>query len=180
MKKLILITTVLISVAASSLSLFAQKIEPEELSFKKTYQMPGMSQEDLYRLTSVWDEFSPMIEFRGALYGFDGKYYRIYCPNVNFGKKSGIITGMVELNFRNNAFDLVLRNISFRCGNKVGLGISSHDDNFNRTKFWLLTHNKEMIETARVKASEIFNYITSIMDEYLKTGPEDTFSLTAM
>ncbi|MCI2109120.1 MAG: hypothetical protein LKK12_06265 [Bacteroidales bacterium] len=180
MRKLIFITTVIIAITASSFSISAQKIEPEPLTFRKTYQMQAMSQKELYRLTSDWEEISPIVEFRGFLNGFDGKYYRLYCPTVDFGNRSGIITGIVELNIRDNAFDLVLSNISFRCGNKVGLHISSHDDNFNRTKFWLLTHNKRIIDKARAKSSEIFDCITSLMDEYINSNHDGPIELSAM
>lgn len=180
MRKLIFITTVIIAITASSLSLFAQKIEPEELSFKKTYQMPGMSQEELYRHTRQWENTTGCVKFEGADLGMTGKYYSLHLPNQKIGDKNGAFSGMVYLKYYDGYFDLIFTSISFRCGHKTEHFISTHDDTFNRTRLWLLMHNESMIENARQSAAKIFDHLCYAMSEYLKTGPEDTFSMTAM
>lgn len=180
MRKLIFITTVIIAITASSLSLFAQKIEPEELSFKKTYQMPGMSQEELWRFFRSWTDASLDLTPIGVRYGYEGENYYIHYPIANVNGRPGRILCFISLNFQDNSFEMILSDICVYWGNNAEFDISVRDDKFNRSKLWFLMHNKKAIEIARTKAAEAFDAVVTSMDEYLKTGPEDTFSLTAM
>lgn len=179
MKKLILITTVLLSVAASSLSLHAQEIKPEKLTFKKTYEMPGMSQEDLYRYTAQWNDKTISLQFDGSS-GFESKWYSVEFNDVTINSKPGSIFGHVFLNYHDGYFDLIFTGISIYWGNKAEYIISSADDNLNRTKLWFLMHNEKAIKQGRFESAKLFERITASMSEHLKAGPEDTFSLTAM
>lgn len=77
MRKLIFITTVIIAITASSFPIFAQKIEPERLTFKKTYQMPGMSQEEIYCFFHSWTDASLDLTPIGVRYGYEVENYYI-------------------------------------------------------------------------------------------------------
>lgn len=77
MRKLLFITSAIIAVAFSCFSLNAQKINPERLTFKKTYQMPGMSQEEIYCFSHSWTDASLDLTPIGVRYGYEGENYYI-------------------------------------------------------------------------------------------------------
>ncbi|MDD7454950.1 MAG: hypothetical protein PUK70_01670 [Bacteroidales bacterium] len=179
MRKLIFITTVIIAITASSFSISAQKIEPEPLTFRKTYQMPGMSQKELYRYTAQWNDRTISLQFDGSS-AFKSKWYSVDYNDLAIKNKPGSIFGHVFLNYYEGYFDLIFTGISVYWGNKAEYIISSVDNNLNRTRLWFLMHNEEAIEQGRLESAKLFEMITASMDEYLKTGPEDTFNLSAM
>lgn len=49
--------------------------------------------------------------------------------------------------------------------------MSTNDDKFNRTWFWRARRSKKILNNVRLRASEIFEMITTSMDHYLEVGP---------
>ena len=47
---------------------FGRKLaDPEKLTFKKTYSMPGMTRDELYRNTAGWHSVSLNLSFGGVV-----------------------------------------------------------------------------------------------------------------
>lgn len=151
---------------------FGRKLaDPEKLTFKKTYSMPGMTRDELYRNTAGWHSESLNLSFGGVVCKDEDKGYRARYYNQRFGNKQGALFGTVFLSFRDGSFDLTFTDISAFYGNKDVDPVSTCDDRFNRTWYWRVTRSQKVIDEIRKRSKEIFEMITASMDEYLKVGP---------
>ena len=147
--------------------------KPEPLTFTKTYQMPGMKQDELYRYTAGWHtENECGLEFDGSGYGYSEKNYHASYENVILGGKKGKILVFVDLVFADERMDVFLREVfvSWKNGNR-STTLSVCDDKFNRNWLWRTFHSQEVLDDAREKAPELFQQITASMDRFLAEGP---------
>lgn len=171
MRKMILAVIVAL-LAGCCGTCFGRKLaDPEKLTFKKTYSIPGMTRDELYRNTAGWHSESLNLSFGGVVCKDEDKGYRARYYNQRFGNKQGALFGTVFLSFRDGSFDLTFTDISAFYGNKDVDPVSTCDDRFNRTWYWRATHNAKLIDEIRKRSKEIFEMITASMDEYLKVGP---------
>lgn len=85
---------------------FGRKLaDPEKLTFKKTYSMPGMTRDELYRNTAGWHSVSLNLSFGGVVCKDEDKGYRARYYNQRFGNKQGALFGTVFLSFRDGSFE---------------------------------------------------------------------------
>ncbi len=164
---------VVIVLFGCSVSCFGRKLaDPDTLTFKKTYSMPGMSEDDIYIFTAGWE--APWLEFYGGSrgkYGTEGKSYACWFYGQKLDKVTANIFPMVYLIFRDGSFDLIFTDISASWRHDYIDCLSSNDDRFNRTWFWRARHSKKILAQIRVRSKELFEIVTASMDDYLKVGP---------
>lgn len=151
---------------------FGRKLaDPDTLTFKKTYSMSGMSEDDIRGLVKEWPQKGIGLEYLRTSLDWSRKSYRGRYFNVFFGKTRGDLFGDVILVFRDGSFDLVFKNISAQWRNNYVTCMSTNDDKFNRTWFWRASRSKKVLNNVRHRSSEIFDMITASMDHYLEVGP---------
>ena len=151
---------------------FGRKLaDPDTLTFKKTYSMPGMSEDEIRDLVRDWPPKDIGLEYSRFSLDWTRKIYRGRYFNVLFGKTRGDLFGDVILVFRDGGFDLMFKNISAQWRNNFVTCMSANDDKFNRTWFWRASRSKKILNNVRLRSSEIFDMITASMDHYLEVGP---------
>lgn len=166
------IFAVVIVLLGCSGTCFGRKLaDPDTLTFKKTYSMPGMSEDDIRGLVKEWPQKSIGLEYLRTSLDWSRKSYRGRYFDVLFGKTRGDLFGDVILVFRDGSFDLVFKNISAQWRNNFVTCMSTNDDKFNRTWFWRASRSKKILNNARLRSSEIFKMITASMDHFLEVGP---------
>ena len=169
MRKVII--TIVILLAGFSGNCFGRKLaDPDTLTFKKTYSMPGMN-ENMTNLVRDWPQKDLGLEYSRFSLDWTRKSYRGRYFNVLFEKTRGDLFGDVILVFRDGGFDLVFKNISAQWRNNFVTCMSANDDKFNRTWFWRASRSKKILNNVRLRSSEIFDMITASMDHYLEVGP---------
>ena len=166
------IFAIVIVLLGCSVTCFGKKlVDPDTLTFKKTYSFPDMSKDELYQYTAGWPYKQLNLEFGGVRGGYGNKGFRGRYFDVLFGKTRGDLFGDVILVFRDGSFDLVFKNISAQWRNNYVTCMSTNDDKFNRTWFWRASRSKKILNNVRLRSSEIFEMITASMDHYLEVGP---------
>lgn len=171
MRKMILAVIVALFAGCCGTCFGRKLADPEKLTFRKTYSMPGMSKDDLRRYTAWWCDGLDNFEIGGVICKYEDEGYRGRFYNQMFDKKRGALFGSVILSFRDGSFDLTFTDISAFYGSKDVDPVSTCDDRFNRTWYWRATRSQKVIEEIRKRSKEIFEMITASMDEYLKVGP---------
>lgn len=170
MRKFILVITILL--VGFSGNCFGRKLaDPDTLTFKKTYSMPGMNEDEIRNLVRDWPQKDLGLEYSRFSLDWTRKSYRGRYFNVLFGKTRGDLFGDVILVFRDGGFDLVFKNISAQWRNNFVTCMSTNDDKFNRTWFWRASRSKKILNNVRLRSNEIFDMITASMDHYLEVGP---------
>lgn len=171
MRKVILVIAILL--VGFSGDCFGRKLaDPDTLTFKKTYSMPGMSEDDIYVFTAGWRE--PWMEFYGSprgKYGTDGKYYACRFYGQKLDKVKANIFPNVYLIFRDGSFDLIFTDISASWRHNNIDCLSSRDDRFNRNVFWRMSYSMKILDQIRERSKELFEIVTASMDHYLEVGP---------
>lgn len=170
MRKVIL-AIVLLLVECCGTCFGRKLVEPDTLTFKKTYSMDGRDKKDLYGFLSGWPSTDMGLEYSRFYHDRDRKEFRGRFWNVAFGNRIGDIFGDIYIVYRDGGFDLVFTNINAHWKYNFVHRLSTHDDRFNRTWYWRATHNAKLIDEIRKRSKEIFEMITASMDEYLKVGP---------
>ena len=151
---------------------FGRKLaNPDTLTFKKTYSMPGMDIDKIREAVREWPQRNIGLEYSRSSLDWTTKSFRGRYFDVLFGKTRGDLFGDVVLVFRDGSFDLVLKNISAQWRNNFVTCMSTNDDKFNRTWFWRASRSKKILNNVRLRSSEIFEMITASMDHYLEVGP---------
>ena len=168
-----ILAVIVVLLAGCSGTCFGRKlVEPDTLTFKKTYRMDGKDKEELYGFLSGWPSTNIGIEYSRFNYERDWDKYRGRFWNVAFWNRVGNVFGDIYIVYRDEGFDLIFTNIEAQWKyNSVGR-LSTHDDRFNRTWYWRATHSAKLIDEIRKRSKEIFEMITASMDEYLKVGPD--------
>ena len=171
MRKMILAVIVALFAGCCGTCFGRNLVEPDTLTFKKTYSMDGRDKKDLYGFLSGWPSTDIGLEF--SRYGTfdDWKKFRGRFWNVAFGNRTGDVFGDIYIVYRDEEFDLVFTNIGAQWKYNFVLRLSTHDDCFKRTWYWRATHSAKLIEEIRKRSKTIFEMITASMDEYLKVGP---------
>lgn len=152
---------------------FGRKLaDPDTLTFKKTYSMPGMSEDDIYIFTAGWR--APWLEFYGGScgkYGTEGKSYACWFYGQKLDKVTANIFPMVYLIFRDGSFDLIFTDISASWRYNYIDCLSSKDDRFNRNVFWRMSYSMKILDQLRARSKELFEIVTTSMDHFLEIGP---------
>ena len=150
-------------------------VEPDILTFRKTWQIPGMSAQDIYYYI---DSFAKMLKDNNWKYGIDpkgGRYsynYSRFFYDIDLSGRRGELSPELYLRCRNGEFELILTEIFVAwSGGKCVFYLSTIDDRFNRPALWRLFHSKKVLDAARARSAELFEELTAAMDEYLKYGP---------
>jgi len=146
-------------------------VNPDTLTFRKTYSMPGMSRDEIREFVKGWPPKNAGLEYSRSSLDWTTKSYRGRYFDVLFGKTRGDLFGDVILVFRDGGFDLVFKNISAQWRNSFVTCMSTNDDNLNRTWFWRAGRSKKILGQIRERSKELFDMITASMDDYLKAGP---------
>lgn len=170
MRKVILVIAILL--VGFSGDCFGRKLaDPDTLTFKKTYSMPGMSEFEIYRFTAGWRE--PWMEFYGIRdkYGTGGKCYACRFYGEKLDKVTANIFSKVYLVFRDGSFDLIFSDISASWRHNYIDCLSSRDDRFNRNVFWRMSYSMKILDQIRERSKELFEIVTASMDHYLEVGP---------
>ncbi len=170
MRKVILVIAILL--VGFSGDCFGRKLaDPDTLTFKKTYSMPGMSEDDIYVFTAGWK--APWMEFYGIRdkYGTGGKCYACRFYGEKLDKVTANIFSKVYLVFRDGSFDLIFSDISASWRHNYIDCLSSRDDRFNRNVFWRMSYSMKILDQIRERSKELFEIVTASMDHYLEVGP---------
>ncbi len=155
-----------------SVSCFGRKLaDPDTLTFRKTYSMPGMSRDEICDFVRGWPQKSIGLEYTRSSLDWSEKSYRGRYFDVLFGETRGDLFGDVILVFRDGEFDLVFKNITAQWRHNFVSCMSTNDDRFNRTWFWRARHSKKILDQIRVRSKELFEIVTASMDHFLETGP---------
>lgn len=170
MRKVIL-AIVLLLVGCCGTCFGRKLVEPDTLTFKKTYSMDGRDKKDLYGFLSGWPSTDMGLEYSRFCHDRNRKEFRGRFWNVAFGNRVGDIFGDIYIVYRDGGFDLVFTNINAHWKYNFVHRLSTHDDRFNRTWYWRATHNAKLIDEIRKRSKEIFEMITTSMDHYLEVGP---------
>lgn len=173
MRKIFL--AVVIVLFGCSVSCFGRKLaDPDTLTFRKTYSMPGMSRDELYRFVKGWPDKRLGLEYVGdplGYSGYDAKSYVGRFYGQNLPNTVADIHPYIDLYFRDGEFDLVFTRISASWRHDYIDCLSSNDDRFNRTWFWRARHSKKILAQIRERSKELFEIVTASMDHYLEVGP---------
>lgn len=145
---------------------------PDTLTFRKVWEMPGMRAREVFDYTfhfrkDCMKEWSLGADVKGGCYSF--RYSRSF-RNVSLSDRFGTISPALYLRNRDNEIELILTEVFVTWDNKVCLCLSTMDDRFNRSRSWLRTHDKAVLDAARAKCAEIFDDIAASLDKYLKEG----------
>ena len=147
---------------------------PDTLTFRKTYSMPGMSRDELYRFVKGWPDKRLGLEYVGDPLGYSGYDAKSYVGRF-YGQKLpstvADIHSYIDLYFRDGEFDLVFTRISASWRHNYINCLSSQDDRFNRNAFWRMSYSKKILDQIRERSKELFGLVTASMDDYLKAGP---------
>ena len=154
---------------------FGRKLaDPDTLTFKKTYSMPGMSKDEIYRYVKGWPDKRLGIEYFGdplGYFGYDAKGYVGHFYGQRLPSTVADIHSHIDLYFRNGEFDLVFTRISASWRHNYIDCLSSKDDRFNRNVFWRMSYSMKILDQIRVRSKELFEIVTASMDHYLEVGP---------
>lgn len=148
-------------------------VEPDTLTFRKTWQMPGMSAREVFGYTYFFRrEF-----FHGWNHGclfrpgiLTDRYSRMFV-GIDLAGRPGKIFPKVNLIYRDNELEVIMDDIYVDWDTALCLCLSTMDDKFNRSRSWLRTHDKEVLDAARAWSAKLFEELTAALDEYLKYGP---------
>lgn len=152
---------------------FGRKLaDPDTLTFKKTYSMPGMSEFEIYLFVAGWK--GPCLESDGCpgiKYGTEGNSYigRFYWQKLD--RIAANIFPRVYLIAKDGSFDLIFTDISASWRHNYIDCLSSKDDRFNRNVFWRMSYSMKILDQIRVRSKELFEIVTASMDHYLEVGP---------
>lgn len=148
-------------------------VEPDTLTFRKTWQMPGMSAREVFGYTYFFKrEF-----FHGWDLGSSWKHgpsadrYSRMFVGIDLAGRPGKIFPKVNLIYRDNELEVIMDDIYVDWYTALCLCLSTRDDKFNRSRSWLRTHDKEVLDAARAWSAKLFEELTAALDEYLKCGP---------
>ena len=171
MRKMILVLLVALLAGCCGTCFGRNLVEPDTLTFKKTYSMDGMDKKDLYVFLSGWSSTDIGLEYSRFYHDRAWKEFRGRFWNVAFGNRTGDVFGDIYIVYKDGGFDLIFTNIEAQWKYNFVLRLSTHDDRFNRTWYWRVTHSAKLIDEIRKRSKAIFEMITASMDEYLKVGP---------
>ena len=175
MKRLILIFLAVAVVLSVNCSIFAQSRRENCIKFSKSYDVPGMTRNELYSYLAGWNIGIKCLDVGGGvLVGKDPreiKSYSGFFEDLDFDKTRGDLYIVLYLKLRDNGFDMEMTDISVYWRHKMVLFLYPIDDRFNRPALWRLFHSKRIIDAARARSAELFEELTAAMDEYLKAGP---------
>ena len=156
---------------------FGRKLaDPDTLTFRKTYSMPGMSEDELYIFSRGWPDKSGELRIKlvGTPLGYFGNSAKSYVGYFYGQKLSSTIADIhayINLYFRDGEFDIVFTDISASWRHNYIDHLSSRDDRFNRNVFWRMSYNQKILDQIRERSKELFELVVASMDEYLKVGP---------
>lgn len=147
-------------------------VEPDTLTFRKTWQMPGMSASEVFDYTRNFREdclkgWSIGADVKGGYYS--DSFSRSF-RDVSLAGRYGTISPALYMRNRDNEIELILTEVFVTWDNTLCLCLSTMDDRFNRSRKWLRTHDKAVLDAARAKCAEIFDEIAASLDKYLKEG----------
>ena len=171
MRKMILAVIVALLAGCCGTCFGRKLVEPDTLTFRKTYSMPGMTEKDLYYLLGSWEDQKIGLKFRGEDWIYRRARYHIEFDGQILESTTADIDGDVLIKFRDGEFDLIFTNIGAVWKRIFVVRMSTHDDRFNRTWLWRALRSQKILEQIRVRSGELFEVITASMDEYLKVGP---------
>ncbi len=172
MRKMILAVIVVLLAGCCGTCFGRKLVEPDTLTFKKTYSMPGMAEDEIYIFTAGWEE--SWMEFDGMYdgkYGTEGKSYVCRFYGEKLDKVTANIFPRVYLIFTDGSFDLIFTDISASWRYNYIDHLSSMDDRFNRNVFWRMSYSQKILDQIREHSKELFELVVASMDEYLKVGP---------
>ena len=151
---------------------FGRKLaDPDTLTFKKTYSMPGMSKDELYEFARMWKGEGLKLDDMGGYSIYRERDYHVEFDGQVLESTTADIDGDVFLRFRDGEFDLIFTNIGVVWRNNFVVRMSTHDDRFNRTWLWRVLRSKKILNQIRVRSEELFEIVTASMDHYLEVGP---------
>ena len=154
---------------------FGRKLaDPDTLTFKKTYSMPGMSKDEIRSLIKDWPDKSIGLEYEGTpvgYFGYDAMSFWGRFREQRLKSTVADIYSHVYLYFWDDAFAIVFTNISAYWRNNYIDHLSSKDDKFNRNVFWRMSYSIKILDQIRGRSKELFEMVTASMDHYLKVGP---------
>lgn len=144
---------------------------PDTLTFRKVWPMPGMSAGEVwdYMLPFRRDFFKDWDISGNPKYVYSHEFSRFFL-GVDLAGHSGQIFPKVNFIYMDNKLEVIMTDIYVYWGKALCLRLSTIDDRFNRSRRWLRNHDKAVLDAARAKSSDIFEWLTSAIDEYLKSG----------
>jgi len=153
------------------------KNDPEPLEIHRSYCIPEKTRSQIWDYFSLWGDTLPEVEYHSSSFNNEwftsGEYKRTYFgrfENLDFGRKRGTLSLIIDLVIFPGSVDLVFRDIDVDCGYLIYSGpLSKSDDSFNRTPQWLINH-KKVFDQARIRANECFEYVAASLEEYIKDG----------
>ena len=138
--------------------------EASKFSIKKTYEMPGKTVRDLYRLVNYWDLESIGLEFDGvAGNGIYGKGYCLSLFDVPIDGTEVNIVGRLVFFFRDGGFDVAFRHVSagWRHKSVIFLPAPGETDGYIRN---MSKRNKRTLSCIYSKTEEIFAEVCDYID----------------
>ena len=171
MRKMILAVIVALLAGCCGTCFGRKLVEPDTLTFKKTYSMPGMTEDELYDLLRKWEDRNVGLKLRSKDRIDRRVRYHIEFDGQILESTTADIDGDVLIKFRDGEFDLIFTNIGAVWKRIFVVRMSTHDDRFNRTWLWRAFRSQKILEQIRGRSAELFDVITASMDEYLKVGP---------
>ncbi|HBH09061.1 MAG TPA: hypothetical protein DDX40_06650 [Rikenellaceae bacterium] len=154
---------------------FGRKLaDPDTLTFKKTYPMPGISNDEIRSFIADWPWKSAGLEYCGipvGYFGYDAMSFRGRFRDQKLKSTTADIYSYIYLYFRDGAFDLVFTDITAYWRNNYIDHLSSKDDRFNRNVFWRMSYSMKILDQIRARSKELFEIVTASMDNYLEVGP---------
>lgn len=107
-----LIIAVAIMLIGFSWTCFGRElVNPDTLTFKKTYSMPGMTKDELYEYARKWKGEDIRLDDRYGDWRHKEKDYHINFDGQVLESTTADIDGDVFLRFRDGEFDLIFTNI---------------------------------------------------------------------
>ena len=146
-------------------------VNPDTLTFKKTYSMPGMTKDELYEYVGRWKGEDIRLDNRGGYSIYRERDYHVKFDGQILESTTADIDGDVFLRFRDGEFDLIFTNIGAVWKNNFVVRMSTHDDRLNRPWLWRVLRSKKILNQIRVRSEELFKVITASMDHFLEVGP---------
>lgn len=141
-------------------------LKPEPLTFKKTYRMPGMGKKELDLYLYRWGRNEPDL---GDVTSHSDYHSYIKFYDRKYKKKIYTMRCYIAVRFRDEEFDLdIYKTCAFGLGDRSDL--SSHDDEFNRSKWWLMCYRRKM-EAVRAEAAKLFDSLCASLEAYMAEGP---------
>ena len=144
------------------------RVEPEQLTFNKEFEVPGKKQTELFWLVKNWDSSEIGAQFIMQSLDYEWQAYHWNYYNIQFGEKTGDIILFMKVFFSDERVALNVYDVYVDWDNhrhwESSLYVSDTFSNHNKGK-------SKTLYLAEVEATKLFENISKSFEDFLKEGP---------